>query len=169
MTKVRVLAIFATVLFTGSGLVWSQTSTPPLTPQQPTAAVARSMTAASSMVEERDAQVAMKGDEGCMMARHQEVTQRMQELDARLDSLVAAMNEARGEQRMDAIAAAVTELVAERKAVHHAAGSSPAAWHSPWSAARSRCCKKVPGWPLARLRGESGSGGFSELERRLLP
>jgi hypothetical protein len=57
---------------------------------------------------------AMPHDDG-MMARHQEYMKKVGEMDARLDGLVAAMNAARGTAKVDATAAVVSELVAQRK------------------------------------------------------
>ena len=46
---------------------------------------------------------------------HPDMRQRMQAHDARLDELVAAMNAASGEAKVDAIAAVVNELVEQRR------------------------------------------------------
>lgn len=56
-------------------------------------------------------------DEG-MMAMHQEMHAKMEAMDSKLADLVVEMNAASGEQKTDAIAAVVTELVAQRKAMH---------------------------------------------------
>jgi hypothetical protein len=55
--------------------------------------------------------------EGCqeMMAAHQAMKTEMASMDARLDSLVAAMNAAAGDAKAEATAAVVNELVAQRK------------------------------------------------------
>ena len=51
-----------------------------------------------------------------MMARHQAMMAEMQAADERLESLVAAMNAAEGDDaRIDAMAALLTELAAQRK------------------------------------------------------
>ena len=46
---------------------------------------------------------------------HAEMRERMRAHDARLDELVAAMNAAEGDARIDAIAAVVNELVDQRR------------------------------------------------------
>ena len=46
---------------------------------------------------------------------HPGMRARMQAHDARLDELVAVMNDAKGEAKVDAIAAVVNELVAQRR------------------------------------------------------
>ena len=46
---------------------------------------------------------------------HPGMRAQMQEHDARVDELVAVMNDAKGEAKIDAIAAVVNELVAQRR------------------------------------------------------
>lgn len=53
-----------------------------------------------------------------MMAEHQRMTADMKTADARLDQLVSTMNAASGEAKVAAAAAAVTEIVAQRRAMH---------------------------------------------------
>jgi hypothetical protein len=57
---------------------------------------------------------------GCeaMMARHQEMQQRMKTMDAELDQLVAAMQSATGDDKLVATAAVVEALVEQRKSMH---------------------------------------------------
>jgi hypothetical protein len=50
-----------------------------------------------------------------MMARHKEMMAKMDAMDARLDDLVKKMNTAKGTKKVDAVAAVVSELVAQRK------------------------------------------------------
>lgn len=59
--------------------------------------------------------------EGCqaMMAKKQAMTAEMNAMDTQLDSLVAAMNAAKGNKRVDAVAAVVNELVTQRKAMRN--------------------------------------------------
>jgi hypothetical protein len=45
--------------------------------------------------------------------------------DARLDEKLAAMNAAKGNDRVDAIAALLNELVSQRKAMHEKMSASP--------------------------------------------
>ena len=53
-----------------------------------------------------------------MMAKHQEMMAEMESMDAKLDSLVAAMNTATGDDKVNAMAAVLEELVGQRKAMH---------------------------------------------------
>ncbi len=53
-----------------------------------------------------------------MMAKHDETMAKMKEMDEKLERLVAEMNAARGSKKVDAVAAAVSELVAQRHAMH---------------------------------------------------
>ena len=53
-----------------------------------------------------------------MMAEHQKMMADTKAADQKLDGLVTAMNAASGPAKVDAVAAAVTEVVAERKAMH---------------------------------------------------
>ena len=50
-----------------------------------------------------------------MMAQHEKMMAEMKAADQRLDELVAKMNQASGQAKMDATAATVTEIVAQRK------------------------------------------------------
>ena len=52
-----------------------------------------------------------------MMAKHEDMKAEMASMDARLDSLVAAMNAATGSEKVDATAAVVTEMATQRKAM----------------------------------------------------
>jgi hypothetical protein len=56
-----------------------------------------------------------KMDESAMMAMHKEMMARMEAMDSKLDDLVKNMNAAKGSKKVDATAAAVNELVAQRK------------------------------------------------------
>ncbi|MEO8587022.1 MAG: hypothetical protein ABI584_12740 [Acidobacteriota bacterium] len=62
----------------------------------------------------------MKAECQAMMARHKEMQEKMQTMDATLDKLVAEMNAARESKTADAMerpmAAVINELVAQRKA-----------------------------------------------------
>ncbi len=53
-----------------------------------------------------------------MMARHEEMMQQRQAMDAKLEGLVAAMKAADGDDRVPAIEAVVEELVGQRQAMH---------------------------------------------------
>lgn len=52
-----------------------------------------------------------------MMARNEGMKAEMASMDARLDSLLATMNSASGNQKVDAAAAVINEMVAQRKAM----------------------------------------------------
>jgi len=52
-----------------------------------------------------------------MMAKHEGMKAEMASLDAKLDSLLAAMNAAKGNKKVDATAAVINELAAQRKAM----------------------------------------------------
>jgi hypothetical protein len=107
MTRPRMFTILAAVALAGlvgAGLTWAQTS-------------------GSSMPGTMMGGSGMMGSQGTMMAQHGSMMQQAQELDSRLDGLVTAMNEAHGEKKIDAVAAVVDELVAERKALNHTMAS----------------------------------------------
>jgi hypothetical protein len=65
----------------------------------------------------------MKGDHAQMAEMHQKMAAEMKAQDAELDKLVAAMNSATGEKKVDAIAAIVSKLVEQRKAMHEKMGA----------------------------------------------
>jgi hypothetical protein len=49
------------------------------------------------------------------MKKHEEMMSRMKEMNARLDEKVAAMDAAKGDQKVEAMAAVIKEMVAQRK------------------------------------------------------
>lgn len=53
-----------------------------------------------------------------MMAEREKMMAEMKAADQRLDDLVSKMNSASGQAKVDATAAALTEVVAERKTMH---------------------------------------------------
>jgi hypothetical protein len=53
-----------------------------------------------------------------MTKMHEQMMAQMQAGDARLDALVKDMNAAKGDVKVDAVAAVVTELVTQHKAMH---------------------------------------------------
>ena len=55
------------------------------------------------------------GDKGDMMAMHSEMMTDMKAMDARLDQKLAAMNEAKDKNKVDAIVAVINEMAAQRK------------------------------------------------------
>jgi hypothetical protein len=54
----------------------------------------------------------MAGDH---MKEHEEMMSRMKEMDARLEAKVAAMDAAKGDQKVEAMAAVIKEMVSQRK------------------------------------------------------
>jgi len=70
-------------------------------------------------------------------ARYEEMRTRMEERDKRLDELVATMNGAKGDAKIDAVAAVVAEMIAQRKEMRaHMHGGH--GW-------KDRCCAKACG------------------------
>lgn len=59
----------------------------------------------------------MKGDDAKMAEMYQKMEAEMKAQNAEVDSLVAAMNSATGEKKVDAIAALVSKFVEQRKAI----------------------------------------------------
>jgi hypothetical protein len=57
-----------------------------------------------------------------MMKMHEQMMAEMKAADGRLDSLVKEMNAASGEAKVNAVAAVVTELVRQQKAMHEHMG-----------------------------------------------
>lgn len=69
-----------------------------------------------------------------MHAMMQQHAREMDSLDARLDSLVNRMNRSTGNARVDAMAAVITELVAQRRAMrahHREMMHAPGMMHGP--------------------------------------
>lgn len=57
----------------------------------------------------------MKEECQAMMAKHEAMKAEMASLDAKLDALVVNMNAAKGDKKVDAMAAVINELAAQRK------------------------------------------------------
>lgn len=67
-----------------------------------------------------------------MPAACQKMREDMKAMDARFDEAVKRMNEAQGAEKIEAVAAALNELAAERKAMREHMGSMPACgMHGP--------------------------------------
>jgi hypothetical protein len=98
------------VLLAAAGLVWAQ-SVP--APSQPAGAHTMMM---GSMSGNAGMGTTMAGHQA-MMAQHRAWMGEEKALDAKLDKLVQAMDEAHGTQKVDAVAAVVRELVTQRKAL----------------------------------------------------
>ncbi len=73
---------------------------------------------ASALLAQEEHGGMMKGDHAQMAEMHQKMEAEMKAQDAELDKLVAAMNSATGEKKVDAIAAVVSKLVEQHKAMH---------------------------------------------------
>ena len=71
------------------------------------------MTLAAGVARTQDA--AKPADMHAMMASQQHMMASMQASDKKLDDLVAQLNSAKGNDRIDKLVAVVTELVAQRK------------------------------------------------------
>lgn len=110
--KVLVPGIFAATTLALSVGASAQTS--------PSPAPHKSPQAAPMMGHHKDAAGAkpdaeMKAECQAMMAKRQEMQDKVQAMDATLDNLVAEMNAAQGDAREKAMVAVVNELVAQRK------------------------------------------------------
>jgi hypothetical protein len=108
--RTRTTTLIAVAMLAGAGLLWAQTSTPPVAQEHAghhamTEPEAAAPPASGSMMDECKA----------MMEKHRAAMGEMEEMDAALDALVAKMNAARGDDKVAATAAAVTELVAQRR------------------------------------------------------
>src|SRR6185295_16130537 len=66
-----------------------------------------------------------------MEAMHAELMAKLTAMDAKVDGLLAAMNAARGDAKVDAIAAVVTELAAQRKELRDMVMQGMHAMHGP--------------------------------------
>ncbi len=78
---------------------------------------------ASALLAQEEHGGMMKGDHAQMAEMHQKMEAEMKAQDAELDKLVAAMNSATGEKKVDAIAAVVSKLVEQHKAMHEKMGA----------------------------------------------
>lgn len=89
-------------------------------------------------------------------ARHEAMEARMAEMDQRLDSLVARMNAAKGDARLDAVMAVLNELVAQRAEMRaHRMGHHP---HMGCPMAGSGCGAKECGKCGACKKGDCRDG-----------
>lgn len=59
-----------------------------------------------------------------MMAKRGQMEEQMKAMDARLDEKVAAMNSAKADQRIEAMAAVITELVSQRREMREKMGQA---------------------------------------------
>jgi hypothetical protein len=100
------------------------TSLPLVVRAQPAAAPSPSQSAPQAGAQTED-----KMDPGTigkckeMQARHEQVMAEMKAMDARLDEKLAAMNAAKGDQKVEAMAVVINELVSQRKAMKEQFGA----------------------------------------------
>jgi hypothetical protein len=120
--KVLVPAIFAAAALALAVSVGAQTPTPAPSPaaKTPQAAPMTGHHKGSAAATKQHAD--MKAECQGMMAKKQEMQDKLQAMDASLDKLVADMNAAKASKDVDALekpmAAVINELVAQRKASH---------------------------------------------------
>jgi len=111
--RTRRIALAVAALFVGAGLLWAQNpSTPPSRGHGE--GMHGHMMSGSTMGETPEGGATM-ADCQAMMAKRQAMMDEMHAMDARLDELVAKMNAASGDAKLDATAAVVTELAAQRQ------------------------------------------------------
>lgn len=119
--KVLVPGIFAAAALALAVGVGAQTPPPPETPPAAKSPHAAPMTGHhKDSAAEAKHDVDLKAECQAMMAKKQEMQDKLQAMDAALDKLVAEMNAAKGSKEPDALekpmAAVINELVAQRKA-----------------------------------------------------
>lgn len=103
VVPVAIVGFAAMTLTAQAGL----SSSAPLSPQQP--AGRQTMGGQTSGTAMSDAQ---------MMGMHEKMMADMKAMDVKLDALVTKMNAAKGAAKVDAIAEAVTAMVAQHKTMH---------------------------------------------------
>jgi Skp family chaperone for outer membrane proteins len=124
--KLRSLKVLAPGLFAAAALVLAPSAsaqtpapTPPPAAKSPQAAPMTGHHKGSAAGARHAAD--MKTECQAMMAKKQEMQDKLQAMDATLDTLVAEMNAAKGSKEVDALekpmAAVLNELVAQRKAL----------------------------------------------------
>ena len=92
-------AVSVLVASLGAATLWAQQPTPPSSPP----AQKMEMSSKPGMMDDS------------MMAHHKEMMAKMDAMDARLDELVKKMDATKGGKKVDAVAAVVSEFVAQRK------------------------------------------------------
>ena len=112
--KSRILLLVSVVALVGAGLLWAQTPPPSGTAPMPGMAM-EGHTSGKGGPKMEDCKA--------MMAKRQAMREQMDALDAKLGALVATMDAATGSARIDAMAAVLDELVAQRKAMREATES----------------------------------------------
>ncbi len=77
-------------------------------------------------------------------AKHEKMAAEMKAMDARLDEKLAAMNAAQGDQKIEAMAAVINELVSQRKAMKESFGPMHHGMKCPRN---GTACRNAPGLP----------------------
>ncbi|MGE5346021.1 MAG: hypothetical protein ACM3JH_08710, partial [Acidithiobacillales bacterium] len=109
-------SLILTALLAGAGPLLAQVPAPTPSPQQTAPGMPSHMMGGSMMGQKAEG-ASMMADCKAMMGERHAMMDKMKAMDAKLDSLVKAMNEARGSKKVEATAAVVDELVAQRKAM----------------------------------------------------
>ncbi len=105
--------------------------------------------------DEEVAAAASDDASGCQASKaaKEEMKAKMAERDARLDGLVAQMNAATGDAKTDAVAAVLTEMIAQRKEMR-------AHWHGK-DGYKGKCCAKsgkCEGEACSKCEGDKKAG-----------
>ena len=115
-----------------------------------------------------------------MHAEHERLMGRLDALDARLDALVTAMNAAKGQAKVDATAAVVAELVAQRKELrdiamdglhlamefHGHGGTHHAAMEQGMDGEMSCCAGMAEGKGASCCQGEKAAGACTDQDAK---
>jgi hypothetical protein len=102
MNMGKLLSILAVSLLGAAAPLWAQQPTPP-------------PPAGKMEMGDKPAMMDGKKMDESMMARHKEMMAKMDAMDSRLDDMVKKMNAEKGSKKVDAAAAVISELVAQRK------------------------------------------------------
>ncbi len=98
-----------------------------------------------------------------MMQARKDMMARCKAMDARLDELVATMNTATGQQKIDAMAALLNELVQQRKAMHEMKmqqGMMPGMMHQDMPKGSKHKCKMMMKKMMTEQQGNAaGNAG----------
>jgi hypothetical protein len=109
--KSRISVVASAVMLAAAGLLWAE-------PQQAPAQAPQSRATMGTMMGSATAPGgpgSMMMEDQTIMARRQGMMDEIKKMDARLDALVQTMDQAKGNKRVDAMAAVLRELVAQRK------------------------------------------------------
>ena len=117
--RYRMPSLILTTLLAGASPLWAQTQAPSPSPQETASGKEPHMMGGSMMAEEAEGG-SMMAECNAMMAKRHAMVDQMKAMDTKLDSFVNSMNEAKGSKKVDATAAVVNELVAQRKTMRDA-------------------------------------------------